>query len=78
VTLRESSVAHFGDDNDSQTTLTFGVEQSVLRQAGTETTSIASQQAHSIALPSINSLSGGTTIQVFFPRSARPGATALF
>ncbi len=35
VTLRESSVAHFGDEGQPQTTLTVGVEQSVLRQAGT-------------------------------------------
>ena len=35
VTLRESSVAHFGDEGQPQTTLTVGIEQSVLRQAGT-------------------------------------------
>ncbi|MEP6618381.1 MAG: TonB-dependent receptor [bacterium] len=31
-TLRETSVARFGADGDSQTTLTFGLEHSVLRQ----------------------------------------------
>lgn len=35
VTLRESSVAHFGEEGQPLTTLTLGVEQSVLRQAGT-------------------------------------------
>ena len=35
VTLRASSVAHFGDEGLPQATLTVGVEQSVLRQAGT-------------------------------------------
>ncbi|MEO8622101.1 MAG: TonB-dependent receptor [bacterium] len=37
VTLRESSVAHFGGDGGPQGTLTLGVEQSVLRQATTVT-----------------------------------------
>lgn len=37
VTLRASSVAHFGEEGQPQTTLTVGVEQSVLRQAGTVT-----------------------------------------
>ena len=43
VTLRESSVAHFGDEGQPQTTLTIGVEQSVLRQAGTVTYQLQSQ-----------------------------------
>jgi iron complex outermembrane receptor protein len=42
VTLRESSVAHFGGDGGPQGTLTLGVEQSVLRQA----TTVTSQQMH--------------------------------
>ena len=37
VSLRESSVAHFGDEGQPQTTLTIGMEESVLRQAGTVT-----------------------------------------
>ncbi len=37
VTLRESSVAHFGDEGQPHTTLTVGIEQTVLRQAGTVT-----------------------------------------
>jgi iron complex outermembrane receptor protein len=37
ITLRENSVAHFGADGDSQTTLTLGVEQSILRQTSTYT-----------------------------------------
>jgi iron complex outermembrane receptor protein len=41
VTLRESSVAHFGADQPTQATLTLGVEQSVLRQATWQTTRVA-------------------------------------
>jgi iron complex outermembrane recepter protein len=37
-TLRETSVAHFGEDGDAQGTLTLGLEHSVLRQASTITT----------------------------------------
>ena len=40
LTLRQSSVAHFGGDGETQTTLTVGLEHSVLRQAGTTTTSM--------------------------------------
>jgi outer membrane receptor protein involved in Fe transport len=39
-TLRASSVAHFGDEGAADGTLTFGVEQSVLRQAATQTQSV--------------------------------------
>ena len=38
ATFRESSVAHFGADGDSQTTLTLGIEHSVLRQLSSVTT----------------------------------------
>lgn len=37
-TLRESSVARYGSEEDAQATLTLGVEQSVLRQATWQTT----------------------------------------
>lgn len=40
VTLRENSVARFGEDGGAQTTVTVGVEQSVLRQAGTSTSQV--------------------------------------
>ena len=40
VTLRESSVAHIGGATGPQGTLTFGVEQSVLRQATTVTSQL--------------------------------------
>ena len=43
VTLRESSVAHFGSEGQPRTTLTVGIEQSVLRQAGTVTYQVQSQ-----------------------------------
>ena len=41
VTLRESSVARIGSEHGPQGTLTFGVEQSVLRQATTVTSQVA-------------------------------------
>jgi iron complex outermembrane receptor protein len=41
MTFRESSVAHFGNDGNVQTTLTLGVEQSVLRQQSLATRSVA-------------------------------------
>ena len=52
VTLRESSVAHFGEEGGPQTTFTVGVEQSVLRQAGTVTTQVpgAEGQRYSTAV----------------------------
>ncbi|MDB4917802.1 MAG: TonB-dependent receptor plug [Gemmatimonadetes bacterium] len=37
ITLRESSVAHFGGDDEAQGTLTLGIEQSVLRQGTWQT-----------------------------------------
>ncbi|CAN5844001.1 hypothetical protein BH11GEM2_BH11GEM2_15970 [soil metagenome] len=43
VTFRESSAAHFGDEGEPHTTLTVGIEQSVLRQAGTVTSRVPSQ-----------------------------------
>ena len=41
VTLRESSVARFGSDDGQQSTLTLGIEQSVLRQATTTSSQVA-------------------------------------
>jgi outer membrane receptor protein involved in Fe transport len=43
MTFRESSVAHFGEDGQPRTTLTVGIEQSVLRQAGTVTFQVQSE-----------------------------------
>ncbi|MDQ2665567.1 MAG: TonB-dependent receptor [Gemmatimonadota bacterium] len=40
LTVRECSVAHFGEEDGPLTTFTVGVEQSVLRQAGTVATQV--------------------------------------
>ena len=42
ATVRSSSVARFGEEGGPQTSLTVGVEQSVLRQAGTVTSQVPS------------------------------------
>jgi outer membrane receptor protein involved in Fe transport len=39
-TLRASSVAHFGEEGKADGTLTFGLEESVLRQAATQTQAV--------------------------------------
>lgn len=55
VTLRESSVAHFGEEGHPQATLTVGLEQSVLRQAGTVTYQVQAQpgEPYRIALDKV-------------------------